>query len=98
MSDLAVDLGLPVLLVAGNRLGVLNHALLTLSAVEARGLTCVGVVLNQLSDEMDTAMITNKGVIEDLSGVPLLDHLIHGQEFLDEDWLVRIGLMPSAVK
>jgi hypothetical protein len=29
-------------------------------------------------------MITNKGVLEDLTGVPLLDHLIHQQDFLDE--------------
>ncbi len=93
MSDLAGRLGLPVLLVAGNRLGVLNHTLLTLAGVEAKGLSCVGVILNQLSDELDTAMITNKGVMEDLAGVPLLDHVIHGQEFLDEDWLERLGLL-----
>jgi dethiobiotin synthetase len=93
MSDLAARLGLPVLLVAGNRLGALNHTSLTVQAVEAKGLSCVGVVLNQLSDELDTAMITNKSVIEDVTGVPLLDHVIHGQEFLDEDWLVRLGLL-----
>jgi hypothetical protein len=34
---------------------------------------------------MDMAMITNKGVVEDLTGVPLLDHLIHGQDFLDAE-------------
>ena len=44
--------------------------------------------------ELDTAMITNKGVIEDLSGVPLLDHLIHGQDFIDED-VIR-SLFPEA--
>lgn len=93
MSDLAQKLGLPVLLVTGNRLGALNHTLLTLQAVEARGLSCAGVILNQLSDELDTAMITNKGVIEDLTGVALLDHVIHGQQFLDEEWLARLGLL-----
>lgn len=85
VSDLAVDLGLPVIVVAGNRLGALNHILLTVNAIRARGLTCAGVVMNQLEDEMDMAMITNKGVVEDLTGVPLLDHLIHGQDFLDAD-------------
>jgi len=95
MSDLAVRLGLPVLVVAGNRLGVLNHTLLTVEAVKARGLSCLGVILNQLGDELDTAMITNKGVIEDLTGVPLLDHVIHGQEFLDEGWLEKVGLLPG---
>lgn len=83
IADLAADLALPVVVVAGNRLGVLNHVLLTVAAIQARGLVCAGIVLNQLEDEMDTAMITNKGVIEDLAGVPLLDHIIHGQDFLE---------------
>jgi dethiobiotin synthetase len=84
VSDLARDLGLPVILVAANRLGALNHILLTVDAIRAKGLQCAGIILNQLDDELDTAMITNKGVLEDLTGVPLLDHLIHQQDFLDE--------------
>jgi dethiobiotin synthetase len=92
ISDLAVDLGLPVVIVAANRLGALNHILLTVGAIRARGLKCAGVFLNQLDDELDTAMITNKGVIEDLTGVPLLEHLIHGQDFLDEEVLAKLGL------
>jgi len=38
LGELAADLGLPVLLVVGLRLGCLNHALLTAQAVRARGL------------------------------------------------------------
>lgn len=90
ISDLAAELGLPVVLVAANRLGALNHILLTLGAIRARGLVCAGVFLNQLVDELDTAMITNKGLIEDLTGVPLLEHLIHGQDFLDAEVLSRL--------
>ncbi len=90
VSDLAADLKLPVILVAGNRLGALNHILLTLNAIRAKGLVCAGIILNQLEDEMDTAMITNKGVVEDLTGVPLLEHLIHGQDFLDVEIFLKI--------
>jgi dethiobiotin synthetase len=85
VSDLAAELKLPVILVAANRLGALNHILLTVNAIRARGLGCAGIYLNQLGDELDTAMITNKGVVEALAGVPLLGHLIHGQDFLDEE-------------
>ncbi len=85
VSDLAANLALPVVLVAANKLGALNHILLTVNAIRARGLKCAGIVLNQLEDEMDTAMITNKGVVEDLTGVPLLDHLIFGQDFIDAE-------------
>ena len=84
MSDLAQDLGLPVLLVAANRLGVINHILLTLAAIRATGLPCAGIFLNQLDDQPDTAMITNVRVVRDLAGVPLLEHLIYQQDFLDE--------------
>jgi dethiobiotin synthetase len=90
ISDLAADLALPVVLVAANRLGALNHILLTLGAIRARGLTCAGIFLNQLDDELDTAMITNKGLVEELTGVPLLEHLIHGQDFLDPEVLSRL--------
>ena len=90
VSDLAADLKLPVILVAGNKLGALNHILLTVNAIRAKGLTCAGIILNQLEDEMDTAMITNKGVVEDLTGVPLLDHLIHGQDFLDAETYLNL--------
>ncbi len=85
VSDLAKDLNLPVILVAANRLGALNHILLTLAAIEAKGLKCAGIILNQLEDEMDTPMITNKGIIESLTNVPLLDHIIHGQDFLSPE-------------
>jgi dethiobiotin synthetase len=91
VSDLAKDLGLPVILVAANRLGALNHILLTLGAIRAKGLNCSGIILNQLDDEFDTAMITNKGVLEDITGVPLLDHLIFGQDFLDEEAVEKLA-------
>lgn len=83
VGDLAKDLGLPVIVVVGNKLGCLNHAILTVRSIQARGLTCAGVIVNNLADELDTVAITNKGVIEDLTGVPLLTDVIHSQDFLD---------------
>ena len=51
ISDLAATLRWPVLIVARNQLGSLNHTLLTLDAVRRRGLTVAGVVLNGGQDE-----------------------------------------------
>jgi dethiobiotin synthetase len=45
-ADLAAQLGLPVILVVGMRLGCLNHALLTVEAITSRGLTLAGWVAN----------------------------------------------------
>ena len=51
-ADLAQALGLPVLLVVGMRLGCINHALLTLQAIQARGLRLSGWVANCIDPEM----------------------------------------------
>ncbi len=51
-ADLAVALGLPVLMVVGLRLGCLNHALLTAEAIGARGLVLVGWVANCIDPHM----------------------------------------------
>lgn len=51
-ADLARQLGLPVILVTGMRLGCLNHALLTVEAIAARGLTLAGWVANVLEPDM----------------------------------------------
>jgi dethiobiotin synthetase len=90
ISDLAAALKLPVVVIAGNKLGALNHILLTIEAIRAKGLICAGIILNQLEDEMDTAMITNKGVVEDLTGVPLLEHLIYQQDFLNAETFSKL--------
>jgi len=51
-ADLAVRLGLPVVLVVGMRLGCLNHALLTRRQIEASGLRCAGWVANCILPDM----------------------------------------------
>ena len=85
VADLASTLALPVVVVVNNRLGALNHAILTVNAVRAKGLTCAGLVINQTADEFDTAMITNRGLFDRFTGVPVLAHVIHSQDFLDLD-------------
>ena len=54
-ADLARELGLPVILVVGLRLGCLNHALLTAEAIAARGLTLAGWVCNVVDSGMEHA-------------------------------------------
>ena len=51
-ADMAVTLGLPVVLVVGIRLGCLNHALLTAEAIKHTGLVCAGWVASILDTGM----------------------------------------------
>lgn len=52
MADLAVSLQIPVILVVGMRLGCINHALLSIQAIQACGLTLAGWVANQIDPDM----------------------------------------------
>jgi dethiobiotin synthetase len=54
-ADMAIALGLPVVLVVGMRLGCLSHALLTAEAIVARGLTLAGWVANRIDPELALA-------------------------------------------
>lgn len=52
MADLAVRLGLPVVLVVGMRLGCISHALLTAESIAGRRLPWAGWVANQMDPDM----------------------------------------------
>lgn len=54
LADLAVLLNIPVILVVGMRLGCINHALLTVEAIQARGLKLAGWIGNEI--ELNFAM------------------------------------------
>jgi len=87
VSDLAADLKLPVLIVAQNRVGCLNHTLLTVHSVQAAGLRCAGVVLNHPnSAEHDVASATNSDVLAGILDVPLLPELVATTAELPVEW------------
>jgi len=60
VGDFAKQLDLPVAIVAENRLGCLNHILLTLESVQRRGLVCAGVILKSANGPTDLAQSTNE--------------------------------------
>ncbi len=74
MADLAVKLGLPLIIVAPSRLGCINHTLLTLRAAEQAGIPVLGIILNHPtpSDTADLSAEYNLGEIKRLAGVPVL--------------------------
>ena len=70
-ADMAEGLGWPTVLVVANRLGALNHTLLTEHAIRDRGLHLAGVIINHLIEDHDIAMTTNRVVLEDLIASPV---------------------------
>lgn len=70
-GDLARLLRLPVLVVAGSKLGVLNHTLLTLEFLGKYGLDALGCVVNQSNVEQTPATETNVKALRKLLTVPI---------------------------
>jgi dethiobiotin synthetase len=68
MVDLAEALGALVLVVGANRLGTINHTLLTLGALELGGVQPAGVVLSAAA-QADESTPTNRDAIARLSGL-----------------------------
>ena len=74
VADLAVQLRLPVLIIAASRLGCINATLLTIEAVLARGLTVAGVLLNTPAplEAGDRSHAHNLDEIKRFSAAPIL--------------------------
>ncbi len=75
-ADLAQALQLPVVLVVGLRLGCLNHALLTLEAIQRRGLSLAGWIANQVEPGM-LAQTSNIEFLQRRLNAPLLANIAH---------------------
>jgi dethiobiotin synthetase len=89
--DLAAELGLPLVIVAANELGVINATLQTLITARARApqLPIAGVILNQAAPRPDDASLASNA--EELAArcdVPLLTMVSHGNSAFDRqvDW------------
>ena len=91
--DLAKDLKLAVIVVAANRLGVLNHTRLTVEAIHAAHLHCSLVLLNSAIGENDVSRPTNLSVLEDVLDVPIIaverDQNEFGEIIKKLDWKNR---------
>jgi dethiobiotin synthetase len=69
VRDLAVDLGLAVVIAAHTGLGTINHTLLTVEAARAAGLHVAGVVMTPWPDQPQPIEQSNRSAVERLGGV-----------------------------
>ncbi|CAG0983010.1 dethiobiotin synthetase [Anaerolineae bacterium] len=81
MADLALLLGAPLIIVSANRLGTINHTLLTVNCARQMGLAVKGIVLNNPApQEDDPSTEHNKSSIEQLSGLPVLFEMAYSPD------------------
>ena len=72
MADLAVDLEVPVVIVARPGLGTLNHTVLSVEYARQRGARVLGVIINGFPEPADVASATNPAVLRDVFSVNIL--------------------------
>lgn len=73
-ADFVAALDLEVILVVGMRLGCINHALLTLHAMQQRGVKIAGWVANQLSLDMN-CYVENLETLRDTMMIPYIGEI-----------------------
>jgi len=73
--DLACALRLPILIVANNVLGVINHADLTVRVAQAAGAQVAGIVLNHTSYDDHPAIRTNAPSLQRWVAAPYLGEM-----------------------
>jgi dethiobiotin synthetase len=71
MAHVAVRLNLPVILVVGLRLGCLNHAILTASAIRAAGLPLAGWIGNRIDESFAESHANLETLTQRLGAAPL---------------------------
>lgn len=81
-ADLLADLAIPTIVVVDNKLGCINHALLTIDALESRRVPTLGLVINHSAPPATgptSQLITqdNPRIIAQLGHVPILAILPH---------------------
>jgi dethiobiotin synthetase len=95
VADLAGALALPVLLVARNALGTINHTALAVAELRRRGLPLVGVVLVTTQPAPNLAAQRNPELIAALTGLRPLAVLPHWRNPSTErvaTWLAQTGV------
>jgi len=86
IRDLAIDLGLPLVIAARTGLGTINHTLLTVEAARAAGLSVAGVVMTPWPAAPEPIETSNRATVERLAGVP-----VSGLAPTDPDSLAEAG-------
>ena len=73
LIDLAKELNLPVVIVSGNKLGAINHTLLTIEALLRRKMRIAGIIFNNQPTRQDRVVLKdNPNIVKEISGENIL--------------------------
>lgn len=81
LIDIAQELHIPALLVVNNKLGAINHGLLSIEALKARRIKILGLIFNQCVHEKPFIAANNPKIINGFSKIPVLGILPHEKDY-----------------
>lgn len=74
--DILKELSMPVIIVAANKLGAINHTLLTIEALQVRDIKIEGVIFNDQPDYNNKQVCAdNLKIVKDITGINILGRL-----------------------
>ena len=76
-GDLVTDMKLPTIVVVPNKLGTINHALLTMNYLKQHQIPVLGFIMNHFDLCESQLQVDNPSVIHKLSDVPLLATIVN---------------------
>jgi dethiobiotin synthetase len=79
--DIAKELSLPVLVVAQNKLGVINHLLMTIEVLNKRKMKILGVLFNNCQGQNKLVIQDNPEIIRKITGQNILGVLPWNKKF-----------------
>jgi dethiobiotin synthetase len=74
VGDLALHLGLPVIVVSANYLGSINHTLLTLHYLKSSGMKMTGIIFSGEEDEPIESYILKYAGVRMIGRLPLMEN------------------------
>jgi dethiobiotin synthetase len=92
MADFIWHYQLPVILVSNNYLGSINHTLMSIEVMKARGIELLGIVMN--GDRNDAS----ESFIKEYSGVPIIAHIPKLEELKHEHIVQQALIIQSALR
>ena len=77
MADLARDMGLPVIIVSDNRIGAINHCIMSVHACKSRDVYIKGIILNRMH-HAGYDMVTLQKSIQKTVDTPIIGTIQNG--------------------
>ena len=94
VSNLALQIGLPLIIVSRVQVGTLNHTLLTINAAQQHGLKVKGVILNPAYDgELQSFEAEQGKLIKELSSVSILGTCPYINDLSSEGFDKKLDLL-----